>query len=632
MFEISVKKVDFEKSNTIIKKNINLDNNLDCFILISSSNEKLAENILNNSLEYIIDKVTKKDTYKEFSIALESVNWYLKTWRLDEEEEKDSLDMIIWVLNENQYIFSNIWNTSAYLINKNSEVIELTEKNENKSNFSYISSWTLMNWDIVINATIDLLNYLSKSDLIDWLVLSEDIKIFNKNIKNILQSEIIDKNCLVSSLKYINKKQEKKNEKIEIAKEILMKAIDNKIFKTIIWHFLRLKDKINKKSKKIKNILFIFWIIISVFFLYTTLSKIVSVTTQTETRELAKNNIIEIRNLIRQASENVSNPEIFERHIKEAEKMLKDLENKELFLSDISKINEDINILKKQFNKIEIFEEKDDNLVYEIENLWAVKVVKYNLIPYLLNEKSVVWPILSTTKPTVYTFNSLSDDEYFVDWVFIDWNMIILTNKSKIVRFTRNWRFSFVNVIWQQTWWEIKSIETYNSSLYTLTKANQINMHSASWNDFRAWTERLKAEDVTQIWEVRDIAIDWWFYMLKEDLTVVKFFSNPYRVEWIILNNLPRNYTKEEWSRVEIKARNDLNYVYFLLNNKIWVFKPNTTNFRNTQSLTYIWQIEWSKEKIKDFYINYDWEIIVLNEKWIYKLNFEVSNDKLIVK
>jgi len=74
MFEISVKKVDFKKSNTIIKKNINLDNNLDCFILISSSNEKLAENILNNSLEYIIDKVTKKNTYKEFSIALESVN------------------------------------------------------------------------------------------------------------------------------------------------------------------------------------------------------------------------------------------------------------------------------------------------------------------------------------------------------------------------------------------------------------------------------------------------------------------------------------------------------------------------------------------------------------------------------
>jgi hypothetical protein len=631
MFEISVKKVDFEKSNTIIKKNINLDNNLDCFILISSSNEKLAENILNNSLEYIIDKVTKKNTYKEFSIALESVNWYLKTWRLD-EEENDSLDMIIWVLNENQYIFSNIWNTSAYLINKNSEVIELTEKNENKPNFSYISSWTLMNWDIVINATIDLLNYLSKSDLIDWLVLSEDIKIFNKNIKNILHSEIIDKNCLVSSLKYINKKQEKKNENLEIAKEILMKAIDNKIFKIIIWHILRLKDKINKKSKKIKNILFIFWIIISVFFLYTTLSKIVSVTTQTETREIAKNNIIEIRNLIRQASENVSNPEIFERHIKEAEKMLKELENKELFLSDISKINEDINILKKQFNKIEIFEEKDSSLVYEIETPWAVKVVKYNLIPYLLNQKSVVWPILSTTKPTVYTFNSLSDDEFFVDWVFIDWNMIILTNKSKIVRFTRNWHFSFVNVIWQQTWWEIKSIETYNSSLYTLTKANQINMHSVSWNDFRAWTERLKSEDVTQIWEVRDIAIDWWFYMLKEDLTLVKFFSNPYRVEGIILNNLPRNYTKEEWTRVEIKARNDLNYVYFLLNNKIWVFKPNTTNFRNTQSLTYIWQIEWSKEKIKDFYINYDWEIIVLNEKWIYKLNFEVSNDKLIVK
>ncbi len=107
MFEISVKKVDFEKQNTIIKKNINLDKDLDCFILISSKNEKLAENILNNTLEYLIDKISKEDTYKDFSIALEHINSYLNKWYFD-QEEKESIDMIISILNDNNYLFSNI--------------------------------------------------------------------------------------------------------------------------------------------------------------------------------------------------------------------------------------------------------------------------------------------------------------------------------------------------------------------------------------------------------------------------------------------------------------------------------------------------------------------------------------------
>jgi hypothetical protein len=69
-----------------------------------------------------------------------------------------------------------------------------------------------------------------------------------------------------------------------------------------------------------------------------------------------------------------------------------------------------------------------------------------------------------------------------------------------------------------------------------------------------------------------------------------------------------------------------------LMNNKIWIFNTNTNSFVNTKSLTYVWQIEWSDEKIIDFFVNYDWELLVLNKKWIYKLNFEVSDDKLILK
>lgn len=631
MFEISVKKVDFEKQNTIIKRNINLDKNLDCFILVNSSNEKLAENLINNTLEFLIDKVSKNDTYNDFMIALEHLNSYIKTWRLD-EEKKDDLDMIIGILNENSYIFSNIWKSSACLINKNSEVIELTEKWENKDEFSYISEWKLLNWEILISSTIELLNYLSKSDLIDWLILSEDIKIFNKNIKNILKSEIIETNCLVSSLKFKSKRIEEENTKFDIVKNNLAKVIDNKISKKIIWRILILSDKLKTKSKLIKNIVLILWISIAVFFLYYSLSTLVSITTQTENKETAKNNIVEIKNIIRIASENITNPDAFEKNIKDAEILIEEVQKQEIFLWDLTKLKDDINILKKQFNKIEIFETNETNLIQTIESKENIKIAKNNLIPYVIQKKWVVWPILNTQKPQIYTFNNLWENEEFIDWFFMDNNLFLLTNTSKVVKFTKNWYFSFVNVIWQNKWEDMKSLSYYWKNLYTLWKDNQLNKHISTVNDFKAAEPYLKKEDLNQIWEILWIAIDWWFYILKKDLTIVKFFSNPYRLESIVINKLPKNYTLEEGKKTQIIARSNLNYLYILLNDKIWIFKPNTTNYKNTQNLTYIWQIEWATKTIKDFYVNYDWEITVLNDYWLYKLKFEISDNKVLIR
>lgn len=631
MFEISVKKVDFEKQNTIIKRNINLDNNLECFILISSSSQKLAENLLNNTLEYLIDKISKTDTYNDFMIALEHINSYLKTWKQD-QEEKDELDMIIWILNENTYTFSNVWKSSACLINKNSEVIELTEKWENKEEFSYISEWKLTSWEIVISSTIELLNFLSKSDIIDWLILSEDIKIFNKNIKNILKSEILDSNCLVSSMKFKSKKYVKENQKFEILKNHLAKAIDNNFSKKIIWKSLIILDKLKTQSKTIKNVVLMWWILMAVFFLYYSLSTIVSITTQTEVKETAKVNIDEIKNIISQASENIANPDVFEKNIKDAEALVSEVQKQEIYLWDLAKLTDSINILKKQFNKIEIFEENDNNLIQLIEWNNTVKIAKNNLIPYIIEKKWVVWPILTTQKPQVYTFNNLAENEYFIDWLFIENNLFLLTNTSKIVKFTKNWYFSFVNVTWQTKWEDIKSISSYSTNIYTLWANNQLNKHVASWDNFKAAESYLKDEDLKQIWDVLSIAIDWWFYMLKKDLSIVKFFSSPYRLESIMINKLPKSYVLEEWKSTSITARANLNYVYILLNNKIWIFKPNTTNYKSTQNLTYVWQIEWATKTIKDFYVNYDWEILVLNESWLYKLTFEISDNKVIIR
>ncbi len=636
MFEISSKKVDFEKSNTLIKRNINLDKNLDCFILISTNDANFWDLLLNNILDFIIDKLSKKNAYNDFSIALEGINSFIKKWGLNSKNEIKS-DIIISVLNDNNYIFSNIWKASCYLLNNKNEVIELTNKEDNKKYFNYLSNGELLNNEIIINSTKRLLNYLSKSDLIDGLVLSEDIKIFNKNIYNILLSELLEENVLISSIKYNSIENTEQFSKVDIIKDYLIKSLDNNFSKNVIGYLLLLKDKINEQSKTIKNVIFITWIVLSIIFLYSTLSSVVWITSKSQGNDLEKQNIVKARTYLRLASENIWNPEVFELNINKSKDLLNDIQSKQVFLSDIAKINDDINILKKQYNKIEVFEEIPENIVYTWKVINPVKILKNNLKPYIITGKWVIGPIIPNISPKNYIFNSLPENEYFIDATFMWENMYLLTNLSKVVQFTKNWYFKDVNVWWQLKWENAREIDSYGQNIYLVWKDdNQLYKHSISWKSFKAWVKYFKDEDLKEIWQVLSVGIDWGFYILKKDLSIIKFYSNPYRLEKLTLNKLPRNYDIEDIEKkdsiIDLKTRVDLNYVYLLLNNKIWVLKPNTSNYKTTKSLTYIWQIEWEKNTIKDFYINRDWEIIILNNKWLFKINFEISNDRIFIR
>ena len=632
MFDISVIDVDNQKDNIIIKKSVNLDKNLDCFLMISSSDKNLAENLLNIALESIIDKISKEETYNDFWIALENINSFLKNWRSSWEQEDDEVDMSISVLNENNLMFSNIWRSTVYLINKDSEIIELTERNENKKSFLFISNWILANWEIIISSTVNILKYLSKSDIMDWMILSNDIEIFNKNIKNILQSEIMERNCIISSLKYKNEFIVEENPKINAVKDFAIKILDTNFSKKMIWWVLIIKDKISNQNKFVKNTIFFVLIAGLILLLFFLVSGIWWQMTKTTEKEVAKDQILELQNIISEATSNISNPWIFNRNIQKAEDLIKTLDEKKLYTLDLETAKKDINILKKQFNKIEIFNAGQDNLVYAEASESNVKVLKDTGKTYIVTKKWIIWPIVSNVKPKTYIFNSLSDNEEFVDGGILGQDVYLVTNTSKVVKFNRNWNFSFANVSWQQSWETIKSVWSYSSSLYTLSNENQIHKHPVISTWFGRGNTYLKEEDRKNLWNVIWMAIDGWFYLVKSDLSVVKFFSNPYRLESLTVSKIPENYNLEEWKRFEVKAWIKLNYVYMLLNDKIFVFKPNTADFKSTRNLTYVWQIEWWNEKIIDFNVDSDWEITVLNSKWLYRLKFEVSDDKLILR
>ena len=631
MFEICSKKINFNEKNFIIKKNIFLDKNLDCFILISSSNENFWNILVNNILDFIIDKIGIQDTYKDFSIALENINSTIKKWKLNTKKEI-KLNVLIWILNKNNLVFSNIWDSSCYLLNTNNkEIGELTTKNDsfNWYLFDFISNWDLKDNDLIIFSTNRLLDYLSKSDIFDWLDNNFDITNFNKNIENILLSEILNENLIVTSLIYNPKPISSNSDTIINNKP--KKLINNKI----INFFISSTKKLGKQWKHVKNFIFLSWIIISMFILYSILSSVVWITKTNENKEISKNNVIQAKNFLRIASENIANTDVFELNIKKTEEIISEIDKEKIFINDIEKINKNINILKKQFNKIETIISNNDNLIYEDNFENAIKIIKNNLKPYVINKKYIIWPILPNTIPKKYTFSELEENDYFVDATIV-WNSIyISTALSKIVKFSQNNNFNYVDVKWQTTWEKSKEIDSYWENIYLLWKTdNQILKHSNNWKSFNKADEYLKKEDLEQIGRILSIAIDWWFYILKNDLSIIKFFNNPkYRLEKIVLNKLPGNYdTLIENTKIDLKTRNNLNYVYLLLNNKIWVFKPNTKVFTDTKSLTYIWQIEWEKNDIIDFYVNYDWEIMVLNNKWLYKINFEVSDNTLKIR
>ncbi len=631
MLDLNIKVIDTWAQNKIIHKTINLDENLDLFILADCENPDSCDLIVGKIIDFAIDNISLENTYKDFALLLENTNSILKTLKQDKNE---NFNIIIWILKKNNLFFSNIWKTSAYLIKTTNEVIEITEKKENKKEFLFISEWKIDHLDTIVFATNRLLNYLSYSDFSDCVIWKKTEEI-NKNIETILKEEKLDENIWILTFKYYFLLDNKNSSSLKI-KEIFtnfsMKALDNIIIKKLVAYYLLWKEKLKKQSKIIQNLFYLTIIILSILALYFVINWIISTTTNTKTIEVNKQNLTKALEYVRIASNNSNNSEIFNLNIKKAEEIAQDLKNKNLFLNDINNLLNDINIIKKQFNWIETYNINNSNLLYKINNKNPIKLIEVNKKTYLITKNSVLGPIIPNKTPKKYTFSQLKND-YFIDAAAL-WNSIILITKDwKVVEFTKNWYFSYKDVEGQKTWEKSDTILSYATNIYLLSdQKNQIFKHKKIGKNFQKAIPYLKEEDSKAIWKIIDIAIDGWIYILKDDLSIVKFFSTPYRLEKIVINKFPDNYKKETSSPIKIKTRKDLNYVYILLNDKIWVFKPNTRRFQDTKSLTYLGQIEASNWKIKEFYVNHDWDIDILTNSGIYKLNFEVNDGKIIVR
>lgn len=614
--------------NTTQSKKIEIDENLTCFIIIDSNNWKIITPLLNKIVDFILDNIDLKDTYNKFSITLESINFFIKTLKT-KENEINELNIIIWILEKNNFHFAKVWKASCFLVNYKNEVLELSDRNATSHIFDYISSWRLSYWEKVIISNISIWETLTESDLLDISKLDTPEKI-NQNIKHILDEEKYETNVWVISIKFENENIIKTDSEFFIkTKQIFYKSIDNNLSKKTYALYLILKEKIEAKWKIVKNFIFFSWILISSVLLYIIISWVVWKTIESWKNNEYKNNLIQAREYIRVANQNITNPEAFNLNIKKAEEIINTVKDQKLFLNDVESIVSDISIIKKQFNWVEIFESNTNNLIFKWEFKDSIKLLELNKKLYVIWKTIIYWPIITWQNIKNNLFNELAIDDEFTDAVSTWEDIVLTTKKSRVVRFTKDWNFKYINVLWQSSWEWSEIVETYNWNIYMTNKeATQIYKHTPSLWAYTLWTQYLNEQDKKNIGKILSLWIDWWIYLLDNELKLLKFFSSPkYRLESIILNKLPDTY-KYDWWKVNLITRINLNYIYLFLNNKIWIFEPNTKIFSDTKSLTYRWQIEWKNEIIKWFYVPRDWEIDILTENGIHKINFEIKIEK----
>jgi hypothetical protein len=638
MFDIQQIKLELWTENEVLLKNISLDNDLDCYILINAKDKKSSTFTLNTLLDAIIGNISPKETYKDFSRALETVNHVFKMWEKD-WEKMHTMSVFVAIRSKESLVFSTIWTPSGYLIKRDGDVIEITDKNDTKREFSFISSGEIADWEVVIISSSRLLDLLSKTDIRES-VMGQKTEEILKHLESILQWENTEKNIALIALRnsflWSYKSSSSTGRYLEKVKYIALKWLDNIVVKRVIASLLILKERISEQGNFIKNLLFLVGILTCFVFLYGIISSVISNTGSSQMVESSKQDLSGARDFIRIASENIGNPELFDLNMRKAEDIVSDISEKKLFLNDIAKIREDIAVIKKQFNGVESFEEDSTNLIASTIPKDAIKVLRDGGRIYIVGRRSITGPIIPGKESKTYTFDTLDAKDFFKDAEFFGTDIVILTEFSKIVNFSKNGYFNYLDTVGQKIWEDASQIDTFFQSLYLLSKdKKEVLRHKRKWDAFEAGESFLTPEDTRSMWRILSFAVDGGIYILKQDLSIIKAFSSPkYRLEKLIINKLPKNYTIENNENdIELKTRQDLSLVYLYLNDKIWILKPNSKNYSDTKTLTYIGQIEGKKFKIKDFYVAKDWEIMILNSEWVYRLTFEIDkDDKLIVR
>ncbi len=629
MIENDVRIIEWKKQSNVKAQKITLDFWGELVYLFSTKDDTFSDLFQNKILDTLLDKIGSKNPYKDFSRWLELLNAFLESWDTD---KKLQLNALVWLYDGKSFHFSTIWEASAYLWNIRWNLVEVSDKDDYAKTFHFISSGDVWEWETLILSSIRLLSILSKDDIEDGLG-TKYIRSTWENIEHILHIENIDDSVACISMRvWISSVAQRDSRILQAISYYFYKSFDNSLSKKLLGYVYHVRDSILRKQKHTVQIIFGLWMLLSIFVIYNFISGVFTIASKSQNVVELQDSLLEARDFFDSASQNINNLDAYELYYNEADIRLSALEEKNVFVEDVQQLRENMLHLESQVNFTQTFEPTWDYVHHifsdERDVVQLVRTDSWRL--YAVHERSVTWPIIRSEVAENYVYNALSANDRFIDATTV-WNEIIIQTEAwNVISFWTNNRFSIVNVTRQDTWFRSPLVRSFNQNLYTISEdRTQLYMHRRSWSNYNEWIPYLSDDDVATIWSIQSIGIDGWIYLLKDDWMFLKFFREPYRVQSLTLNRLPRNYiplVTDPSNRVDMIASASYRHVYVLIGTRLFVFEPNSRRPTDTQSLRFMWQIESQTSDIQAFYIVSDGDVFLADSRGVYRVWFDIED------
>lgn len=376
--------------------------------------------------------------------------------------------------------------------------------------------------------------------------------------------------------------------------------------------------------------MFVIGITVSLSLLILIVRSVFYTSMTTAVPEEYKTKLIEAEQIIGKSTRDIANRELFKESISKAEALVFEVRDKKMFANDVKSLLDKISVLKRQLNGIESISLDNKPADYLLPaGTMPIALLENTKKNYVVASKGIYGPFV---KGTETKFLAFPDDETAKSAdITTEGNIFILTNNNKIIRFSKG-VFSYINVEGQTTWEASSNIKTFIGNIYLLSEdGTQIYKHRPGVVGFSAKVPMIEGSLMGK--NVLDFTIDGGFYVLQSDLSVEKYFTVPsFSRTGILLNKLPDNYRVSGDHPTKIYTVSSSNFVYMLIDGRVWIFEPDSKNFKNIHGIKYVGQLEVTGQSISSLLAPKDGEINVVTEKGISNVKFEVSDSKIILR
>ncbi len=624
-------------------KKIRLDDSAELYFQLTSEQSAIVALIESHIVEICAEHRGKRENDEIFfSKLLESLNRLILGQ--GQNASRSKLRSFIGIIRDSHLSFSVCGNYHAYL-QQGEKIVNIADGMASKEvEFSYVSNGTIQPGDGLYISNRDLLVFLTQEDL-EELALDHDPEIIENLISREASEDVID--CLVFfheqewefSFDSIKKFNRSGPGFFDIFEEFSIKSWKSlrsgirrldlpRRYTTLLQH-PRVQILIQKKEVRVG--IFGTWIVIAIGLLILIIRSLFYTSMMTAVPEEYKNKLIEAQQILGRSSRDMANKELFKENLAKAESLVFEVRDKKVFANDVKSLLEQISVMKRQLNGIESYSfdshPVDFNLPKDSEPIAVFENAKKL---YAVGKKWVYGPFIKGNEAKLATLPD-AEEAKSADMT-AEGVLYILTNSNRVIKFSKG-EFTYVNVEWQAAWQTSTSIHVFNGNLYLLSEdGTQIFRHRPSVTGFGSKSPLIDGTPPKNPF-MYDFNIDSGFYVINSDLSIEKFFTNPsFSRKGLILNKLPDNYRQDGNTFPKIASSPTANFLYVLLDNRIWILEPDSRNFKDIRALKYIGQIEITGHQIYSIIVPKDGEITTLTEVGIATVKFEVSDNKINIR